>query len=246
MLRWSVRRVRDGMRRGRTRADRPAQRTGDLDRKHADGGAKPHRERARGGDGPGSASSPVQRGRETPADVCSPKVAASHFEAAGCTAARRKASRRGAANGCGSTSGRPGAKLFARGGDPTLAGVARSSTGQRYRCRSALVFVSLDDDELASSTRSWDKEPQGACCNAPCGRPDGQNARTGWMMSLRMAEDPELPQHALVDPDRTPFSASSRGRSRTPTTPRLQLWFGRGWPGEHFRRPPRPPEPRRC
>lgn len=74
--------------------------------------------------------------------------------------------------------------------------------GWRDRLASAkspisLVFVSLDDDE-----RQLDaflaQQPQGGL-RSTLWLPDG-HARTAWMKSLRM-KDPELPKHALVDPD---------------------------------------------
>jgi thiol-disulfide isomerase/thioredoxin len=74
--------------------------------------------------------------------------------------------------------------------------------GWRDRLASAkspisLVFVSLDDDERQLDS-FLAEQPQGGL-RSTLWLPDG-HARTGWMKSLRMT-NPELPQHALVDPD---------------------------------------------
>jgi thiol-disulfide isomerase/thioredoxin len=61
----------------------------------------------------------------------------------------------------------------------------------------ALVFVSLDDDERQLDS-FLAEQPQGGL-RSTLWLPDG-HTRTGWMKSLRMT-NPELPQHALVDPD---------------------------------------------
>jgi thiol-disulfide isomerase/thioredoxin len=74
--------------------------------------------------------------------------------------------------------------------------------GWRDRLASAkspisLVFVSLDDDERQLDS-FLAQEPQGGL-RSTLWLPDG-HARAGWLKSLRMT-NPELPQHALVDPD---------------------------------------------
>jgi thiol-disulfide isomerase/thioredoxin len=74
--------------------------------------------------------------------------------------------------------------------------------GWRDRLASAnspisLVFVSLDDDERQLDS-FLAQQPQGGL-RSTLWLPDG-HARTEWMKSLRM-KDPELPEHALVDPD---------------------------------------------
>jgi len=61
----------------------------------------------------------------------------------------------------------------------------------------SLVFVSLDDDQRQLDS-FLAEQPQGGL-RSTLWLPDG-HARTGWIKSLRMT-NPELPQHALVDPD---------------------------------------------
>lgn len=74
--------------------------------------------------------------------------------------------------------------------------------GWRDRLASAkspisLVFVSLDDDERELDS-FLAQQPQGGL-RSTLWLPDG-HARARWMKSLRMT-NPELPEHALVDPD---------------------------------------------
>jgi thiol-disulfide isomerase/thioredoxin len=61
----------------------------------------------------------------------------------------------------------------------------------------SLVFVSLDDDERQLDSFLAEQPPGGL--RSTLWLPDG-HARAEWMKSLRM-KNPELPEHALVDPD---------------------------------------------
>ena len=62
----------------------------------------------------------------------------------------------------------------------------------------SLVFVSLDDDERQLDAFLEEQPADGL--RSTLWLPDGR-ARSAWMTSLRMKSAPELPEHALVDPE---------------------------------------------
>jgi len=62
----------------------------------------------------------------------------------------------------------------------------------------SLVFVSLDDDERQLDAFLEQQPADGL--RSTLWLPDGR-ARSAWMTSLRMKSAPELPEHALVDPE---------------------------------------------
>jgi thiol-disulfide isomerase/thioredoxin len=75
--------------------------------------------------------------------------------------------------------------------------------GWRDRLASAqspisLVFVSLDDD--ARQLDAFLEQQPADGLRSTLWLPDGR-ARNSWMTSLRMKSAPELPEHALVDPE---------------------------------------------
>ena len=75
--------------------------------------------------------------------------------------------------------------------------------GWRDRLASAqspisLVFVSLDDD--ARQLDAFLEQQPADGLRSTLWLPDGR-ARSAWMTSLRMKSAPELPEHALVDPE---------------------------------------------